>query len=133
MYYGASRIMCVSSSIQHPNSALLWSSVKLRQNLRNGLDSGSRCSAAKTMDVYRIHLYHLPSTLPLVTRLHRIHAAHMVCTSISTHEQKALGMAVPVQRRHVAQLRIVVGILVLLIIRMYYIGYQIDRIGLPKR
>ena len=42
-------------------------------------------------------------------------------------------MAVTVQRRHVAQLRIVVGILVLLIIRMYYIGYQIDRIGLPKR
>lgn len=33
----------------------------------------------------------------------------------------------------VAQLRIVVGILVLLVIRMYYIGYQIDRIGLPKR
>ena len=54
------------------------------------------------------------------------------CTSISTYEQKALGMAVPVQR-HVAQLRIVVGILVLLIIPMYYIGYQIDRIGLPKR
>ena len=49
------------------------------------------------------------------------------------YEQKALGMAVPVQRRHVAQLRIVVGILVLLIIPMYYIGYQIDRIGLPKR
>lgn len=54
-------------------------------------------------------------------------------TSISTYEQKALGMAVPVQRRHVAQLHIVVGILALLIIPMYYIGYQIDRIGLPKR
>ena len=63
MYYGANRIMYESSSIQHPNSALLWSSVKLQLNLRNGLDSGSRCSAAKTMDVYRIHLYHLPSHL----------------------------------------------------------------------
>lgn len=61
MYYGASRIMYESSSIQHPNSALLWSSVMLLQNLRNGLDSESRCSAAKTMDIDCIHLYHLPS------------------------------------------------------------------------
>ena len=92
------------------------------------------------MDVDSIHLYHLPSHLlhdciGYMLHIWYVPPMHLPvsCTSISTHEQKALGMAVPVQRRHVAQLRIVVGILVLLIIRIYYIGYQIDRIGLPKR
>ena len=98
----------------------------LRQNLRNGLDSGSRCSAAKTMDVYRIHLYHLPSHLLQDCIGYMLHIWYVPpihlpvsCTSISTHEQKALGTAVPVQRRQVAQLRIVVGILVLLIVYIY--------------
>ena len=108
--------------------------------LSQNLDSGSGCSATKTMDVDSIHLYHLPSHLlhdciGYMLHIWYVPPMHLPvsCTSISTHEHKALGMAVPVQRRHVAQLRIVVGILVLLIIRMYYIGYQIDRIGLPKR
>ena len=140
MYYGASRIMYESCSIQHPNSALLWSSVKLLQNLRNGLDSGNRCSAAKTMDVYRIHLYHLPSHLLQEDNGGMLHIwnpppIHLPVSwiSYSTHEQNALGIATPVQWRQVTQLCQVVGILDLLISWIYLIDFQIARIGWPKR
>ena len=50
--------------------------------------------------------------------------------SISTHEQNVLGIAVPVQRRQVAQLRIVVGNtylnILLLVIRLLGLVYQRD-------
>ena len=94
----------------------------LGQNLGDRLDGAGVGTATKTMDVNRVHLYHLGSYLLqdcIGYMLHILYVPPMHLpvswVSISTQEQKALGIALPVHRRQVAQLRIVVGILVLLI------------------